>query len=102
MRERRIVAAPEPMHGSNPGSAWIVSLRQLRPSPKTAMERVQHQSEDRKRPPPVTAQSATPQRRNVAVLALAQALFMSVQGMGISATPLAAYMLLDTDHKWLA
>ena len=36
------------------------------------------------------------------VLALAQALFMSVQGMGIATTPLAAYMLLDADHKWLA
>ncbi len=43
-----------------------------------------------------------PRRRNVAVLALSQALFMSVQGMGIAATPLAAYMLLDADHKWLA
>jgi MFS family permease len=45
---------------------------------------------------------ADPQRRNVAVLALAQALFMSVQGMGIAATPLAAHMLLGPDHKWLA
>ena len=27
---------------------------------------------------------------------------MSVQGMGISATPLAAYMLLGADEKWLA
>jgi MFS family permease len=36
------------------------------------------------------------------VLALAQALFMSVQGMGIAATPLAAYMLLGPDEKWLA
>jgi MFS family permease len=43
-----------------------------------------------------------PQRRNVAVLALLQALFMSVQGMGIAATPLAAYMLLGADQKWLA
>jgi MFS family permease len=41
-------------------------------------------------------------RRNVAVLAVAQGLFMSVQGMGIAATPLAAYMLLDADQKWLA
>ena len=41
--------------------------------------------------PPMTptAAIASPQRRNVAVLALAQALFMSVQGMGIAATPLA-------------
>jgi MFS family permease len=45
---------------------------------------------------------ADPQRRNVAVLALAQALFMSVQAMGIAATPLAAYMLLGPDDKWLA
>ena len=67
------------------------------------MERVQNQPEDFGNAlPPVTAQSAAPQRRNVAVLALAQALFMSVQAMGISATPLAAYMLLDADHKWLA
>jgi MFS family permease len=45
---------------------------------------------------------ADPQRRNVAVLAVAQALFMSVQGMSISVTPLAAYMLLEPDMKWLA
>src|SRR5262245_25374659 len=45
---------------------------------------------------------AVPQTRNVTVLALAQALFMSVQGMGIAVTPLAAYMLLDADSKWLA
>lgn len=50
----------------------------------------------------LAAKFADPQRRNVAVLALAQALFMSVQGMGIAATPLAAYMLLAPDHKWLA
>ncbi|MBX9591145.1 MAG: MFS transporter [Hyphomonadaceae bacterium] len=43
-----------------------------------------------------------PQRRNVAVLALGQALFMSVQGIGTAATPLAAYMLLGPDSKWLA
>jgi MFS family permease len=42
------------------------------------------------------------QRRNVAVLALAQALFMSVQGMGIATTPLAGYMLLAADQKALA
>lgn len=54
--------------------------------------------------PPVkpTATLAVPQRRNVTVLALAQALFMSVQGMGIATTPLAAYMLLGADEKWLA
>jgi MFS family permease len=45
---------------------------------------------------------APSQRRNVAVLALAQALFMSVQSMGIAATPLAGYALLDADLKWLA
>ena len=45
---------------------------------------------------------ADPQRRNVGVLALAQALFMSVQAMGIAATPLAGYMLLGPDDKWLA
>ena len=42
------------------------------------------------------------QRRNVAILALAQALFMSVQGIGIATTPLAAYNLLAADDKWLA
>ena len=41
-----------------------------------------------------TAAIANPQRRNVTVLALAQALFMSVQGMGAIANPLAGYMLL--------
>jgi MFS family permease len=40
--------------------------------------------------------------RNVGILALAQALFMSVQAMGIAATPLAAYMLLGSEEKWLA
>jgi MFS family permease len=45
---------------------------------------------------------AVPRRRNVAVLTLAQALFMSVQGMAIATTPLAGYMLLGADEKWLA
>src|SRR5947208_6761681 len=45
---------------------------------------------------------AAPPRRNVAVLALAQALFMSVQGMAIATTPLAGYMLLGAEEKWLA
>src|SRR5512145_2096095 len=45
---------------------------------------------------------ATPQRRNVAILALAQALFMSVQAMGIAAKPLAAFSLLGSEDKWLA
>jgi MFS family permease len=47
-------------------------------------------------------QSPLHQRRNVALLALAQALFMSVQAMGTSATPLAGYMLLAETEKWLA
>lgn len=46
--------------------------------------------------------SPVPQTRNIAVLALAQALFMSMQSMGIAATPLAAYTLLDSEHKWMA
>lgn len=50
----------------------------------------------------ITALFADPQRRNVAVLALSQALFMSVQSMGIASTPLAAYILLDAEHKWMA
>jgi MFS family permease len=51
---------------------------------------------------PKLADPAVPARRNVAVLAVAQALFMSIQGMGIATTPLAAYMLLGADEKWLA
>ncbi len=46
--------------------------------------------------------SSVPQGRNIAVLALAQALFMSMQSMGIASTPLAAYTLLDAEHKWMA
>ncbi|HWB45613.1 MAG TPA: MFS transporter [Hyphomicrobiaceae bacterium] len=46
--------------------------------------------------------SAQSRRRNVSVLALSQALFMSVQGMGIATTPLAAHMLLEADQKWMA
>ncbi|MGE0848880.1 MAG: MFS transporter [Hyphomicrobiaceae bacterium] len=42
------------------------------------------------------------QRRNVALLALTQALFMSVQAMGAATTPLAGYTLLGADEKWLA
>jgi len=45
---------------------------------------------------------AAPQRRNVALLSLAQALFMSVQSMAIATTPIAAFMLLDADSKWQA
>ncbi len=44
----------------------------------------------------------SPQARNITVLALSQALFMSIQSMGISSTPLAAYSLLDQNHKWMA
>jgi MFS family permease len=47
-------------------------------------------------------QPAASQRRNISVLALAQALFMSVQGMGIAASPLAAHTLLAPDDQWLA
>lgn len=45
---------------------------------------------------------AVPRHRNMAVLALAQALFISVQGMAAATTPLAGYMLLGADEKWLA
>jgi MFS family permease len=45
---------------------------------------------------------ADPQRRNIAVLALAQALFMSVQAMGIAASPLAGHMLLAPGDRWMA
>lgn len=48
------------------------------------------------------AAPSKPPRRNVGVLSLAQALFMSIQGMGIATTPLAAYQLLGADEKWLA
>ncbi len=48
------------------------------------------------------AKLVVPQRRNVAVLALAQGLFISIQGMGAAATPLAGYALLGADEKWLA
>lgn len=40
--------------------------------------------------------------RNVAVLAVGQALFMSTQAMGIATTPLAAHALLPPDAKYLA
>jgi hypothetical protein len=48
------------------------------------------------------SQPAASQHRNISVLALAQALFMSVQGMGIAASPLAAHALLAPDDQWLA
>lgn len=37
-------------------------------------------------------------RQNISVLAVAQALFQSVQGMAIATTPLAALMMLGTDQ----
>jgi len=45
------------------------------------------------------AAPVVPRRRNLAVLTLSQALFMSVQGMAIATTPLAGYMLLGADEK---
>lgn len=38
-------------------------------------------------------------RRNVTLLALAQGLFMSIQGMGIATSPLAAHSLLGADKS---
>jgi MFS family permease len=46
--------------------------------------------------------AADPTNANVALLALAQALFVSVQAMGSATTPIAAHALLDADGKWLA
>jgi MFS family permease len=43
------------------------------------------------------ADVVSPMRANVALLALCQALMMSVQGMGIATTPLAGYALLGAD-----
>lgn len=40
-----------------------------------------------------------PYRRNVAVLAFAQGLFMTTQSMGIATTPLAGYALLGADKS---
>jgi hypothetical protein len=40
-----------------------------------------------------------PQRRNVAVLALAQALFHCTQTMAIATTPIAAYGMLGADKS---
>jgi len=39
-------------------------------------------------------------RRNVALLAICQAFFMCIQTMGISTTPIAAYMLLGDDKSF--
>lgn len=38
-------------------------------------------------------------RRNVAILAIAQGLFMTIQSMGIATTPLAGYSLLGVDKS---
>src|SRR5690348_14278804 len=43
--------------------------------------------------------ATSPYRRNVAVLAFAQALFMCTQSMGISTTPLAGHALLGADKS---
>lgn len=45
-------------------------------------------------------EAPAPHHRSVLVLAVAQALFMSTQAMGISATPLAAYAMLGTDKSF--
>ena len=49
----------------------------------------------------MTAPSETspPYRRNVTILAIAQALFMTTQAMGISTTPLAGHSLLGVDKS---
>ncbi len=44
-------------------------------------------------------QSPPSLRRNVSLLALAQGLFMSIQGMGIATSPLAAHALLGEDKS---
>jgi MFS family permease len=46
-----------------------------------------------------TTASTEAYRRNVAVLAVAQALFMCTQSMGIATTPLAAHSLLGVDKS---
>jgi MFS family permease len=43
------------------------------------------------------ADAGTPLRRNISILAVAQALFQSVQGMAIATTPLAALAILGQD-----
>jgi MFS family permease len=45
------------------------------------------------------ADAGTSYRRNVALLAVAQALFMSTQSMGIATTPLAGHSLLGVDKS---
>ena len=53
-------------------------------------------------PPPETSSTpvtSSPYRRNVALLAVAQAMFMTTQSMGIATTPLAGYSLLGADKS---
>jgi MFS family permease len=91
----------------------VVSLRRLPGLPKADMQRTSQptlgpSTESGLAPRALVlsmSQAATlvvPQRRNVAVLALAQGLFISIQGMGAAATPLAGYALLGAEEKWLA
>ena len=49
-----------------------------------------------------TSATTASARHNVPVLALCQALFMSVQTIGIATTPLAAYAMLGTTEKAMA
>jgi predicted MFS family arabinose efflux permease len=49
---------------------------------------------------PAETEAPAPHRRSVLVLAVAQALFMSTQAMGISATPLAAFAMLGMDKSF--
>lgn len=46
-----------------------------------------------------TSDSPPPMARNILLLAITQGLFMSVQGMGIAATPLAAHSMLGADKS---
>ena len=46
--------------------------------------------------------AGTPLRRNILILAFAQALFQSVQGMAIATTPLAALSILGGGVTWIA
>jgi MFS family permease len=48
---------------------------------------------------PATAETSLPVYRNVSLLAVAQGLFMSVQGMGIATSPLAGHALLGPDKS---
>src|SRR5262245_13291364 len=92
------------MRKARASSASRSGPRGLPVSAGAAMQRVV-QTSSRRPDPTVSApldSAAVPQRRNVTVLALAQALFMSIQGMAAASNPLAGYMLLGADEKWLA